>query len=190
MVLGMKKKKKMKLDSVEVNLSLPVIGGVKGKWTPNDRERLAAWELYVELVTRISVVELKDKEGILREALNSLYSIFQITREILRKYGPEVAVPREKGEYSFGKLAIIILNYELRPFLTKWHPLLEEYEGKRDPEVSIKEHEDNWELNSEMRKELNNVRKTLIEYSFMLAKVANVEPFFQTKNGHMEGDHK
>jgi len=176
----------MKLDNVEVNLSLPGIGGVKGKWIPNDAERLAAWELYVELVTRISVVELKDKEGILREALNSLYSIFQITREILRKYGPEVAIPRQKDEYSFGKLAIMILNYQLRPFLTKWHPLLEEYESKRGPNISIKEYEDNWERNTKMRKELNSVRKTLIEYSILLAKVANVEPFFQTKNESME----
>jgi predicted PilT family ATPase len=187
MVLSMwRKKKKMKLENVEVNLTLPGIGGVKGKWAPNDSERLAAWELYVELVTRISVVELKDKEGILREALNSLYSVFQITREILRKYGPEVAIPLKKDEFSFGKLAIMILNYQLRPFLTKWHPLLQEYESKRKPEISIKEHEDRWERNEEMRKELEKVRKTLIEYSILLAKVANVEPFFKSTTNKLE----
>ena len=182
MVLTMwmwRKKKKMKLESVKVDLRLPSIGCIRGKWVPNDSERLAAWELYVELVTRISVVELKDKEGILREALNSIYSIFQIAREILRKYGPDVAIPREENEYSFGKLAIIILNYQLRPFLTKWHSLLQEYEARRNPEVSIKKHEDRWERNDEMRTELKEVRKTLIEYSILLAKVANIEPFFK-----------
>jgi hypothetical protein len=179
MLWGKKKReKKMKLQSIKVGLDLKVLK-VEGIWTPTEKEREAAWELYVELVTRISVVELKDKEGILREALNSLYSIFSITREILRKYGPDVAIPRGENEYSFGKLAIMILNYELRPLLTKWHPLLQEYEAKRKLEVSIKEHEDNWEMNVEMRKELNETRKVLIQYSNLLAKVANVEPFYK-----------
>ena len=91
-----------KLKSIEVNLTLPYIGGIRGDWEPNDEERKAAWELYIEFVTRISVVELKSGEGILREALNSLYSLFGITREILRKYGPDVAKPSKNNEYSFG----------------------------------------------------------------------------------------
>lgn len=187
MLWGKKKReKKMKLQSIKVGLDLKVLK-VEGTWTPTEKEREAAWELYVELITRISVVELKDKEGILREALNSLYSIFSITREILRKYGPDVAIPRGENEYSFGKLAIMILNYELRPLLTKWHPLLQEYEAKRKPEISIKEHEDNWEMNAEMHKELNETRKVLIQYSNLLAKVANAEPLYEERNTTEEG---
>ena len=104
-------KKRTKLESIEVTLNIPYLGGIRRTWLPNDAEKKAAWELYVELVTRISVVELKNGEGILREALNSLYSIFQTTREILRWYGADVAVPRKEGELSFGLLAIKILNY-------------------------------------------------------------------------------
>jgi len=184
MLWGKKKEeKKMKLQSIKVGIDLKIFKA-EGIWTPTEKEREAAWELYVELVTRISVVELKDKEGILREALNSLYSIFSITREILRKYGPDVAIPRGENEYSFGKLAIMILNYQLRPLLTKWHPLLQEYEAKRNPEVSIKEHEDKWERNAEMHSELNETRKVLIQYSNLLAKVANIEPLYAKKNRH------
>lgn len=187
MLWGKKKReKKMKLQSIKVGLDLKVLK-VEGTWTPTEKEREAAWELYVELITRISVVELKDKEGILREALNSLYSLFSITREILRKYGPDVAIPRGENEYSFGKLAIMILNYELRPLLTKWHPVLQEYEAKRKPEISIKEQEDNWERKAEMRKELNETRKVLIQYSNLLAKVANVEPLYEERNTTEEG---
>lgn len=59
--------------SVDVKLDLKLFP-IGGTWEPNDTERRAAWELYVELVTRISVVPLRD--GIAREALTSLYAIF------------------------------------------------------------------------------------------------------------------
>ncbi|RCV65836.1 hypothetical protein C5S53_01755 [Methanophagales archaeon] len=167
------------LKSIEVNLNIPLFGGIKGTWEPNDKEREAAWELYVELVTRISVVELKRGEGIVREALNSLYSLFGMTREILRKYGPDVAKPSKENEYSFGKLSFIILNYQLRPLLSKWHPLLQEYEAKKDKDISIKEHEDKWERISELREELDKTRKILIDYSKHLAKVASVVPLYK-----------
>jgi len=74
----------------------------------------------VELTTRIAVQPLNPEEGLLREALSSLYSIFGVTREILHKAGPSVA----KGPNSFGPVAIEVLNKGLRPFLAKWHPLL------------------------------------------------------------------
>lgn len=167
-----------KLDSIEVSLNIPYISSITGTWKPNNSEMKASWELYVELVTRISVVELKSGEGFLREALDSLYSLFQTTREILRKYGSDVAIPCNKGNLSFGKLAIIILNYQLRPVLSKWHPLLSDYEEQREKEVSIKAHEEMWEHNKELRDALNETRKVLMQYSVYLAKVANVEPIF------------
>jgi hypothetical protein len=77
----------VKLKNVKVNLTLPLIGSVEGTWEPNETEKDAAWELYVELITRISVVELKPDEGLLREAMASLYSLFATTRGILKKYG-------------------------------------------------------------------------------------------------------
>jgi hypothetical protein len=43
--------------SVEVGLDLKVFS-LKGTWEPSNTERAAAWELYVELITRISVVPL------------------------------------------------------------------------------------------------------------------------------------
>ena len=72
--------------------------------------------MYVELITRISVVELKPGEGLLREALTSLYSLFDTTRKILRQHGPSIAQPKDKSDVSFGYLAIAILTpYILQP---------------------------------------------------------------------------
>jgi hypothetical protein len=69
---------------VQVKLTIPFIGEISGTWEPDEVERRAAWELYVELVTRVAVVQLGPAEGLLREALSSLREVFGITREILR----------------------------------------------------------------------------------------------------------
>jgi len=162
------------LENVKVNIKIPFIGEINETWKPDERERKAAWELYVELITRISIVELQPNEGILREALSSLYSLFNTTREILKKYGPAVAQPKGEGKISFGFLAVTILNFVLRPVLAKWHPLLLDYENKREPSVSILEHEKKWDKNEELRKVLNDVRCTLLDYAKILAEVARV----------------
>ncbi|MFC2059701.1 hypothetical protein ACFLTZ_01235 [Chloroflexota bacterium] len=163
-----------RLEKVQAVIKIPQIGEVSGTWVFDEKERNAAWEMYVELVTRISTVELKPGEGLLKEALTSLYSVFNITRSILRKYGPSIAKPKGKGKLSFGYLAIAILNNVLRPLLAKWHPLLSDYENQRPDKVSVFEHEKQWEQNEELRREIEAVRIILVDYANLLAKVANV----------------
>ena len=130
--------------------------------------------MYVELVTRISVEELGPDEGSLREALSSLYSLFNTTRGILRNYGPSVAQPHGKGTLSFGYVAVAILNTVLRPTLSTWHLLLLDYESTKGNAVSSPEHERNWDKGAELRNDLNNVRGILTDYANILAKVAGV----------------
>ncbi|MGZ4864973.1 MAG: hypothetical protein ACXV7G_11005 [Halobacteriota archaeon] len=157
--------------TIKVNLG---VIGVEGNWAPDEREREAAWEMYVELATRIAVVELKPDEGLLCEALDSFYSLFQTTREILKKYSPSVARPKGKDAISFGHIAVAVLNQVIRPVLAKWHPLLVDYENKRSPSVSIAEHEQNWLEAPTLRRELNDTRLVLIRYADTLAEVAGV----------------
>jgi hypothetical protein len=164
-----------------VKIELPGFGGIEGSWEPDDRERNAAWELYVELVTRIAVVELKPAEGSLREALSSLYSLFATTREILRKYGPEVARPHGASDVSFGYIAITVLNYVLRPVLAKWHPLLLDYENTRESNVSSVEHEDHWARTDDLRRTLDDIRAQMVSYANLLAEAANVPALHAVK---------
>jgi hypothetical protein len=131
--------------------------------------------MYVELMTRIAVVELRPGEGRIREALSSLYSLFETTRAVLRKYGPAVAKPRGEGNLSFGYLSVAILNGVLRPLLAKWHPLLLDHEARRQEGVSAAEHERVWEHGQEVRQELERVRKALVQYADLLAEVAGVK---------------
>ncbi len=168
------KRDKAKLSEVEVNITLPYIGGIRGKWIPDESEKRAAWEIYIELITRVATIELKPGEGLLRESLKSIYSIFSSTREILRKYGPSIADTGSEKDISLGFISIAFLNTVLRPFLSKWHPRLLEHEGKRDEDCSIVHHEERWECNEEFREELREVQVKLQEYASLLASVAGV----------------
>jgi hypothetical protein len=172
-----------KLKSVKVSLTLPYIGGIEGTWEPDESERRAAWEMYVELITRISVAELQPEEGLLREALSSLYTLFDTTRKILREYGPSVAQPKGEDNLSFGYLAVAILNTVLRPVLAKWHPLLLDYENTRQSSVSSLEHERQWDKHEELRQVLNDVRQVLTEYTNLLAEVAGVPALMVERGG-------
>ena len=127
-------KKKVKATKLTVNLPFE-IGQLE--FEPDEIQQRAAWELYVELTTRIAVQPLGPEEGLLREALASLYSLFAATREVLRRAGPSAA----NGPNSIGPVAVDILNKGLRPFLAKWHPLLQSWEHLRAPTASPIEHE-------------------------------------------------
>jgi hypothetical protein len=170
-----------KFSDVKVKLNIPGFGGVEGTWHADKDEQKAAWEMYVELVTRISVVELREDQGLLREALSSLYSLFGITRDILKRYGPGVAMPKRMDGISFGYLAVVVLNNVLRPVLAKWHPLLQAHESKNKDGISTAEHERKWKQAKELRQEINQVRLTLIEYANLLAEVAQVPSLIVTK---------
>ena len=62
----------------------------------------------------------------------------------------------------------------LRPVLSRWHPLLQDYEDKRDPGMPPVMHERGWEKAEELRKVLQNVEITLSEYARILAQVAGI----------------
>lgn len=120
----------------KVKVSLPFNLG-SAEWEADPTERRAAWSIYVELATRIAVQPLGENEGLDREAINSLYSLFEVTRATLREAGPDVGASRD----SVGGIAIAVLNRGLRPFLQKWHPELQAWEARREEGQSLYEHE-------------------------------------------------
>lgn len=157
------------IEDVQVSLPFGVLSGdiIIGV----DRaQRNAAWELYVEIATRVVAQPLEEHHGLLREALSSMYSIFIITREILRKAGPKVT----RGEESLGVIALAVLNQGFRPFLSKWHPLLKAYEETRPDGMSEYEHERNWKRYNELRSELIQVQGEMRKYLKALAKIAGI----------------
>lgn len=158
----------IRAKSLTVNLPFG-IGEIT--FVADEIQQRAAWELYVELETRTAVQTLEGRHGLLRETLTSLQDIFGITREILKRAGPDVA----DGEQSFGTIAIRVLNEGLRPFTAHWHPLLLEYEATHSQTNNIVSHERSWELEPQMREELITLQKDMKKYSDVLAKIAGAK---------------
>jgi hypothetical protein len=154
----------------KVSVSLP-FGIGSAEWEADPTERRAAWSLYVELVTRVAVQPLEADQGLLREALTSLYSLFGTTREILKDAGPDVGA----SHGSVGGIAIAVLNNGLRPFLAKWHPKLQDWEAQKPTPLSFKEHEKNWSEESILYSELDILRQGLEQYAKALAVIAGVD---------------
>ncbi|RBQ19598.1 hypothetical protein DP939_12680 [Spongiactinospora rosea] len=148
----------------EVRLTVPQIS--EFTFVVNDDARQIAWKLFVETVTRVSTQPLREDEGVLREALTSLYGLFATTREILTGSRPSAVVP---GRQSVEHLAITMLNRELRPFLAKWHPRLRRFEqageGRAEPE---------WPDAPACRTELQQVQSRIHEYAMNFARLAGV----------------
>lgn len=164
----MTKKTPAKLKKITVSLPF---GLGSAEWEEDPTERKAAWALYVELVTRISVQPLGLDEGILREALASLHTLFGVTRDVLKAAGPDVGASSQ----SVGGIAIAVLNRGLRPFLAKWHPLLQTWETQRQGSSSPKQHELTWPEEPKLRGELETIRGELEKYAKALATIAGTD---------------
>jgi hypothetical protein len=158
--------KKNILKVKTVKAQIPWVGEVEFETVENARK--AAWKLYVEMRTRIVTQHLGDDQGLLREALNSLYKLFELTREILKEAGPDVGASRD----SVGGIAIALLNEGLRPFTAKWHPKLKIWEAQKTEGMSDKEHEGNWSEEADMRRELKLLSQNLEQYTNALAKIS------------------
>jgi uncharacterized membrane protein len=155
---------RMTAQLTEVTITVPQVSELK--FVVNNEARQVAWKLYVETVTRVSTQPLADEDGFIREALTSVYGLFATTRDVLKDSRPSVPV---SGDPTVEYLAVTMLNRELRPFLSKWHPRLREYE-KSHPD----DRESAWPGNVECRSELRVVQDHLAEFARGFARLAGV----------------
>ncbi len=124
-------------------------------WKPSDPDKAAAWDLYVELLTRITTQPLPDEDGVEQTALDSVHALFGLTRETLKNHGRECI--------QFARIAIIVLNQMVRPFTAKWHR-----KSQQGAFASINECQ-------QFRQELQALQTQLRNYTRLLAKLADVE---------------
>ncbi len=142
--------KKFHLEKIQMNMKLV---DAEISFKPSDQD--AAWELYIEMLTRIVTQPLPSEAGDEQTALDSVYSLFSTTREILRRRG--------RRTLQFSKVAIPVLNQVVRPFTAKWHK--ESLADAFQEECKRKE----------FREELETLQEDLRNYNRMLAKIAEVE---------------
>ena len=132
-------------------------GFLEGSFQPNDPDRAAAWDLYIELLTRVATQPLPSDVGDEKAALDSVYSLFPMTREILKKHG--------SGCGEFAKIAIPVLNQIIRPFTARWHRLSLAKAFENRPQCDT------------FRKELAILQDRLRLYTRALSAMAAVEDF-------------
>lgn len=121
---------------------------------------------------------MSPEEGFIREALSSLYTIVDVTRKILREAGPSVA----QGPNSLGPVAINVIIKGIRPFLSKWHPLLFEYEQDRPKQIDQFEHERAWEKAPQFYQELDDLQEQILVYVEALGKIAGINTGIEKGN--------
>ena len=115
------------------------------------------------MLTRITTQPLPEEAGDEETALSSVYSLFPITREILRRQG--------RGTITFAKIAIPVLNQVVRPFTAKWHR--ESLAGAFEDDAK----------RMEFRCELMQLQEELTNYNHMLAEIAGVEDLTSLERG-------
>ncbi len=125
------------------------------EFKPQDEDKSAAWELYVELLTRITTQSLVKSHGDEVAALSSIHSLFQTTRGIMKQNGRHCV--------EFTKISVLVLNQRIRPFTDKWHRL--STQGAFSDEDKCEE----------FRGDLEALQSVLKIYTQMLADMAGVE---------------
>ena len=128
---------------------------LEAEFDMKEDDKDAAWAMYVQLITRITTQTLNPEDGDEKTALDSVYSLFKTTRDILTEKG--------RKAQNFSKIAVAILNQVVRPFTAKWHKL------------SLNDAFNNPEQCLQFRQELQALQLELRDYSAMLAEIADVE---------------
>ena len=116
---------------LESKITEIAIGQIRGFVKPSKAERLAAFELFVELSVRVTTPSIDDNRGMLRDNLDNLAAIGDVTREILRKHGCDAAKGRNDGNITLAVVALRVYNEIILPRLILWEPELRDYEGER-----------------------------------------------------------
>ena len=141
---------KWDMTSLKINLKF-----LEMNWEPNTADKDAAWELYVEMLTRIATQHLQPDQGDEKVVLDSIHQLFNLTRSILRSHGRDCV--------TFSKVAVVVLNQIIRPFTAKWHK--KSFTGAFDDEAKCKD----------FREELAALQTELRKYTAALADIAGVE---------------
>lgn len=143
------------LEQWDLNSLKIKAGFLEMEWVPQIEDKAAAWDLYVEMLTRVVTQRLVPDQGREADVLNSAYQLFPLTRDIIKRHGRHCI--------NFAKIAIVVLNQIVRPFTTKWNTQLEGGGVLGEPQAL------------EFRNDLVRLQTDLRKYARLLADLAEVE---------------
>jgi hypothetical protein len=158
-----------------VTLSLPFgLGSVT--YAISHQERIAAWQLYVQLKTRKAALPFDPQHDLIIEILDSLYELVDITRDLISNMPP-----RHANGLGVSDLMLRVLNDGLRPFLTRWQAnfrrwwdfAAQETSAHNDSPQTIQRRYPDFDRLTE---ELMDMNRQLDEYAQDLLAIARAEP--------------
>lgn len=126
-------------------------------WQPTDDDRVPAWQLYLELMTRISVAPLRYREGQEGSALDSLYQLFLLARKLLGEHGREAQ--------HFAVATFLVFERIVRPFTAYWH-------GQVGREALRRQ-----DVRRRFRRKLRQLQRQLAAFAGILAEIAGAQHF-------------
>lgn len=141
--------------------------------TPENEQ--LAWSTYVQLVTRVATVPLGEEQGLDREAIASLHSLFGTLRTSLLAAGPNCARHFNEEGAPLGVAIAVVLNVVLRPFLSRWHPALLHHEASKPKDGSPVAHERLWEERPAFREDLRTVQESLKVFCLALEQMLEID---------------
>jgi hypothetical protein len=137
-------------------------------WNPSSEDRKAAWHLYAEICTRVTTQPLPYRSGDEDTALDSVYSLFGLSRSIIRD---------NFGCSHFATLTMEVLNTTVRPFTAKWHPL------KVDGRLASAD------VRFAFRIELTQLQKQLKSFARLLKLIIADERLIPTTEEQLSSEH-
>lgn len=152
---------------INVNLKLPYVNAIQGAWDVKECETHAAWETYVEIVTRILPAHPVTHTRHPQMELASIQQLFDKIRDILKKFGPAIGQTHLAGGLTFAFLALTIMNVVLRPALME-HKCLPGEESRESPDRPPGE-------DQRLCEQLNKTYAVLIDFCNILTQAAGVE---------------
>jgi hypothetical protein len=124
------------------------------EWQIGEQDKDAAWDLYVELVTRGVIQRPEPGVGDEAAAMKGIYDLFPLTRSTIKRYG--------RDGINFTRIAVVMLNQKVRPFTDRWH--------RRVLAGAL-----NDANRGEFREELAGLQTDLRNYTRLLGDLAEVE---------------
>lgn len=113
------------MDEVSYRMSTLIHEGITESQRMERANKAAAWDLYVELMTRIYGKNLELQTGREISAITMIYILSTEFRDVLKRHGRACA--------PSAKIVFTLLNKHLHPFAVKWQRKLDE--GYLMPEV-------------------------------------------------------
>jgi len=153
------------IDETEIG-----IGNNKIKIKPNFGDYQIAYQIWVELSTRKIGLPIDFENDVIEEIYDSWYEFFKITRELIKEI-PIRKYQQSKSTQELVRIAVEVLNEEMRPHLTKWQAKYRKWvsiQNDKSPEKSPQDIQKEFPEYDQLVEEMKTVNQSLINYRVMM----------------------